>query len=303
MHLCNVLRPRPRASRQFRGPHPRMALGEILGDGERIPDDRRAVVKARHAPRRRKRSISSVGIPGAGERHHALDEGRAGKLHREKAAQLRRRVVSVAEIELIHGEQEERSAWNGLARVHDAGRVERHLDRPHYLDGIAELAPAAFDLAGADAVLAGRGAVDARRAAIRLRRAPRPARSRRANPGQTPGSGWKLPSPTWPTIGAIRPLASISAFGRDQASARRDRHADVRRDHDLAGTQCFARVEPRVAPSTAGCGLPAASPAERAAAECSRRAPALAACSATAAGCHGTRGTGSAAPGRFSSFE
>ncbi len=48
MHFCGRgTRPRPR--QRIGRPHARMAFGQILGDGERIPDQRRAVVQTRHA--------------------------------------------------------------------------------------------------------------------------------------------------------------------------------------------------------------------------------------------------------------
>ena len=80
-----------------------------------------------------------------------------------------------------------------------------------------------FILPCADAVLAGAGAVHgdgAQRSAGRSTR--RRGRPRRRPFGSTRIVRWKLPSPTWPTIGATRPVAAISAAVSVTHSASRE---------------------------------------------------------------------------------
>src|SRR5438445_9027545 len=52
-----------------------------------------------------------------------------------------------------------RSRGKDLSGIHQAVRVERHLDRPHDIDGFAELIDEIVDLAEPDAMLARAGAV------------------------------------------------------------------------------------------------------------------------------------------------
>ena len=57
----------------------------------------------------------------------------------------------------------------------------------------------------------------------------------------TSGLTWKLPSPTWPTIGAIRPLLGDVALRLlDAIGEARDRHADVGGERPRAGPQAVA---------------------------------------------------------------
>ena len=110
---------------------------------------------------------------------------------------------------------------------------------------------------------------------------------------------WKLPSPTWPTIGASSRLAAMSRLGLGDAFGEpRDRHADVGRDRLRARPQRRGRPNRRRgAPARAGCGPPAWSPSRtdrrrarrrsRRSAPTARRRPPR---------CRGTRGTASASP-------
>ena len=108
-------RARPCARVRLVGPHVRTALGEMIGDCERIPDDRIAVVQARHEPRRRKRIVRRIGNE-PGERDRDFLERLAGKLRDEPAAQRPRRIVLVADVEFhIHSTECLRPAtcrWN-----------------------------------------------------------------------------------------------------------------------------------------------------------------------------------------------
>ena len=87
------------------------------------------------------------------------------------------------------------------------------------------------DLALSDAVLAGAGSIHADRPHVeprdelfRLRRFPSD------RPASISTSTWKLPSPAWPTIGAISPISAMSASVCGDAFGKpRDRHADVGR--------------------------------------------------------------------------
>src|SRR6185312_15960637 len=98
MHL-GADRARPRTSARIVGPHLRMALGEMLRDRERIPDDRVPVMQARHEPRWQERVAARI-------RHQVVEryvnrfERLARQLRHEPATQRPRRIVPVADVEL-----------------------------------------------------------------------------------------------------------------------------------------------------------------------------------------------------------
>jgi hypothetical protein len=85
-----------------------------------------------------------------------------------------------------------------LARVHDAGGVERVLDRPHQVDRVAVLGADVLQLAQADAVLAGAGAAGGQRERDELGVGGVERARAAASPGSKNSVRWKLPSPTWP---------------------------------------------------------------------------------------------------------
>ena len=85
-----------------------------------------------------------------------------------------------------------------------------------------------FHLALADAVLAGAGAVHGERALDQALDEGLGARELVGVAMSTSRVRWKLPSPTWPTIGAMSRLAAMSRWvSRDAFGQPRDRHADI----------------------------------------------------------------------------
>ena len=122
---------------------------------------------------------------------------------------------------------------------------------------LAVLGRKIFHLALADAVLAGAGAVHGERALDQpLQKRLGALRPRSASSRSISSDMWKLPSPTWPTIGATRPLSSISRWDFVDAFGKpRDRHADIGRER--AWRRAAAPSPPNsrhAAPATAGCG-------------------------------------------------
>ena len=113
-----------------------------------------------------------------------------------------------------------------------------------------------------DAVLAGAGAAHARSRACdtRCASAVRAARAPPASFGSNSTSRWKLPSPTWPTIGADQPSRSSVGARLEQAVGEaRDRHARVGRERPPRPAAARAPRNTRCdAPSTAASGPPAA---------------------------------------------
>ena len=98
------------------------------------------------------------------------------------------------------------------------------------------------DLLLADAVLAGAGAAHgdrAQRQPLAERFAPSiSSRELMSISGET----WKLPSPTWPTIGAMRPSSAMSRLRLlDAIGQPRNRHADVGGEASRARPQGRAR--------------------------------------------------------------
>ena len=106
------------------------------------------------------------------------------------------------------------SGAENLAGIENVERIERALDRAHGGERrLAVLGGEIFHLALTDAVLAGAGAVHRERARSTSRSRNASARLiSSASLGSTSSSIWKLPSPTWPTIGAMKP-----AFARRRA--------------------------------------------------------------------------------------
>ena len=109
------------------------------------------------------------------------------------------------------------TARQHLAGVEDPVRVEARLDRLHQRDQVAVLLHEGVDLAEADAVLA-RARAAAREGVVDdvvhelLGRA-------RPRPGVTCTATWRLPSPAWPRMPALRPSRSISARAKWAAPA------------------------------------------------------------------------------------
>ena len=91
----------PRTRHRIGGPHARMPLGQVLGDRERIPDDRVAVVQCRHEARRREAAVRRIAAA-PDELDADLAERSARELRDEPAAQRPRRVVLVADVEREH---------------------------------------------------------------------------------------------------------------------------------------------------------------------------------------------------------
>ena len=137
--------------------------------------------------------------------------------------------------------------------------------RAHQIDSASRHAPARGirDLAEADAVLAGAGAAQRQR---RGRSGDRAIElSARSSSSGSSGSSrkirWKLPSPTWPTIGARRSWPHILPGRRDAFGEPRDRHADVGGPGRARRGAAPARPNRRRdGPSTGGCGPRARSP-------------------------------------------
>ena len=189
-----------------------------------------------------------------------------------------------------------------LARIHDVVRVERALDGAHDVErAVAELG--ARDISSCPG----------RRRARRCRCRPWRSRGRPAGRGTScsastssasslsiTSSAWKLPSPTWPTIGAIRPSSRDVALGLGDALGEpRDRHADIGRDRPAQPGRSASAAQIGVVARLPELGavLRLGRPVERAAAELGGdlaeplrllRHPRLA--------CRGTRRTASASP-------
>ena len=93
------------------------------------------------------------------------------------------------------------------------------------------------------------------------RRRLRRPRSRWRRPCRSSGLTWKLPSPTWPTIGATRPVAAMSASVSSRTRQGGDRHAGVGGEGAGAGAQGhLGRKTPRGALSRAWSAPPVWSP-------------------------------------------
>ena len=125
-----------------------------------------------------------------------------------------------------------------------------------------------FHLLLADAVLARAGALHGERPLDQaVDEGLACARLRPGRPCRRAAETWKLPSPTWPTMGAMRPVASMSRLvSVDAFGQPRDRHADVRR-RLICGAGPQALTPPnrrRAAPATGACGPRPWSPIRRA---------------------------------------
>ena len=110
-------------------------------------------------------------------------------------------------------------------------------------------ATSAFELVHADAVLAGAGSAHRDGAQADALRDPLGlARARAGSFGSNSTTTWKLPSPTWPTIGATSPVESMSARVSRMQSASREigTQASVA-NPCLPGRQRQRRVVRRVA--------------------------------------------------------
>jgi hypothetical protein len=89
-----------------------------------------------------------------------------------------------------------------LSGIEDILRIERLLDRAHGVDGLtAEFGLEVFLLALPDAVLAGAGAAHRLRAFDQPMHEVLAARHLVGSSTSHNSEQWKLPSPTWPTIG------------------------------------------------------------------------------------------------------
>ena len=97
-----------------------VALGQVLGDRERIPDDRVAVVQCRHEARRREAAVRRIAAA-PDELDADLAERSARELRDEPAAQRPGRVVLVAEVESEHRASEDRDQRSEVSRAGDPG--------------------------------------------------------------------------------------------------------------------------------------------------------------------------------------
>ena len=117
------------------------------------------------------------------------------------------------------------------------------------------------NLALADAMLAGAGAIHAQARSTSRSRKPCTARRSSTLPASKSGMTWKLPSPTWPTMGASKPVLSISACVSPTQAAR----AEIGTQTSVVTTSAPGRspVPPNRrhgAPARAWCALPGAPP-------------------------------------------
>ena len=150
------------------------------------------------------------------------------------------------------------SQTKNLARIHDVERIERALDRAHGVERrLRRVRPAGISSCP--------GRCRARRCRCRpwRARARSGARGRRGRASTSSSSfmstrspTWKLPSPTWPTIGASNLLSAMSRWVSVEAFGQpRDRHADVGRQRLGVGAQRRAAPNRRHgAPATAASG-------------------------------------------------
>ena len=80
-----------------------MALGQVFGDRQRVPDNGVAVVQAGHVARWRIGGVRRVGSD-ALQLYENFAKRRARQLGREPSPQRPRRIILVADVERIHSE-------------------------------------------------------------------------------------------------------------------------------------------------------------------------------------------------------
>ena len=122
-----------------------------------------------------------------------------------------------------------RSQGDDLARIHDVlGSIAR-FKRPHQSSASDPmLGLEILHLLLTNAVLARAGALHGERPLHQPLEESLDLATSPASSMSTIGWTWKLPSPTWPTMGAIRPIASMSLLRLGDALGEpRDRHAHV----------------------------------------------------------------------------